>query len=149
VTFADDVASHISTNYTAGIKSTGMVFDNIEDKTGAQWNQVSGFDIVMVIDQTATLNPAGWGHVDAMEAATIKVWARVKGASANVKDRLKVIMDEVEHVLHWFNHKISGYTFHHCTSRFDGSDKDAIAFVGKPEAYGVMTVIANKNGRTA
>ena len=149
MTFADDVASHISTNFTAGTKSAGMIFDNIEDKTSAQWGQTGGLDVVMVIDQTATINEAGWGHVNAFEAATIKIWARIKGASANVKDRLKVIMDEVEHTLHWFNHKISGYTFHHCSSRFDGSDKDAISHSGHPEAYGVLTVVARKNGRTA
>jgi len=149
MTFADDVASHLSTNYTAGLKSAGMVFDNIEDKTSAQWQQSGGFDVVQVIDQTATLNPGGWGHLDVMEAADVRVYARVLSGSATMKERLDVIMDEVEHTLHWHNHPISGYSFHLCTSRRDGSDKDVVNRAGHPEAYGFMTFIGYKNGRTA
>jgi hypothetical protein len=149
MTFADGVASHLTTHFTAGLKSAGMVFDNIIDKTNAQWDQTGSFDIVQVIDQVATLHPGGWGHVERRETADLRIFARVKGASANVKDRLLVIMDEVEHVLHWYNHPISGYSFHQCTSRWDGSDKDVVNRSGQPQAYGMMTFVAWKHGRTA
>ena len=149
MTFADDVATHLSTNYTAGLKSAGMVFDNIEDKTDAQWQQSGAVDVVMVIEQPHTLTPLGWGHVDQTEHATIKVWARVLNGAATMKERLDVVMDELEHVMHWTNHAIAGYTFHYCASRFDGSDKDRLVSAAKKEAYGVMTFLAFKNGRSA
>ena len=146
---ADDVASHLSTNFTAGTKSTGMIFDNIVDKTDAQWKQAGAVDVVMVIEQPYTLREAGWGHVDQAEAYTVKVWARVLSGSATLKERLEVILDEVEHTLHWKNHAMSGYTFHMATGRVDGSDKDQVVSAAHPQAYGTLTMIALKTGRTA
>jgi len=149
MTFADDVASHLTTNFAAATKSTGMIFDNIIDKTTAQWQQAGALDVVMVIEQPHTLTPSGWGHVDQVEACTLKVWARVKGSSADLKSRLDVIMDELEHTLHWKNHAISGYTFHAATGRFDGTDKDEATSAAHPQAYGTLTFIAYKTGRLA
>ena len=110
MTFADDVAAHINTHFAAAAKPA--IIDNWYDQTMKARQKWGNNDIILVLEHPRAMDPVGVAHENTTFIADVYVHARKKGASANIKARLVVIMDEVKHVLHCENHLIAGYTNH-------------------------------------
>lgn len=139
MTIADDVAAHISTNFTVGLKTTGMIFDALIDRP----KEVTGsaatrYDMVLVENLDESYTPAGWGHEDSNVGCAVRVWARVPVAAEDMKARLKVIVDEVRHTLNSHNHALSGYTWHHARQANYHIDKEKISAPNRAEGYAVL-----------
>lgn len=149
MTFADDVATHLDTHYAAAAKPA--IIDNWYDQTQKDREKWGNNDIILVLEHPRAMEAVGVAHKNTLYIADVYVWARKKGASANIKARLIVIMDEVEHVLHSENHLIAGYTSHAATVYRDDSDKEKLVSLAPPipagEAFGRLSFVAYKKGR--
>lgn len=148
MTLADDLASHLSTNFDASKKTTGMIFDSLYDRpreaTGAA---ATRYDMVLVEELDDDYQPAGWSHENISRGALVRVWARVLNGEADMKARLDTIVDEARHVLNSQNHLLSGYTYHYAHRVNYHISKEKINTPNREEGYAVLLWTGYKNGR--
>ena len=160
--YADDVAKHLTDNYAG--KSAGQLFLNnalvsISGKhpvrtmtyvTGGAITNIGALDIVLVREQDHPDTAAGWGHVDETFNATLFVYARVVDATdTTVIARLQTIIEEIKHTMNWYNHAMSGFTYHMATHWLNTSHDNATQDSGAPEALARVHVRGTISGGAA
>lgn len=149
--FADDVASHINTNWNtdSGNRPKPDLIDNFLDKTWETINKSYGRDkdVCLVLDDDEETRPFGWSLVRQIYRATIFLYAKsTAGTPSTVKGRLEALMDQVEHVLDSRNHRISGYTFHHITTIRITTDQGDRSKTPKHERAQMTFIAYKKSG---
>ena len=149
--FADDVASHIDTNWDtdSGNRPKPDLLDNFLDNTWETINKSygKGKDVLLVLDDDEENRPFGWSLVRKIYRATIFIYARsAAGTPSTYKGRLEALMDQIEHCLDSRNHLISGYTYHQVTNMRITTDQGDRNKLPKQERAQMTFIAYKKSG---
>ena len=148
MTFADDLASHISTNWSGAVTAAGLI-DSYTDQPEAAYADNAGLDVILVLEANPhhRLDPLGTTHQHETITWQVHLWART---TADLKARLVVMVNEARHVCHSNNHALTGYSWHrpvHAEYHLDKRTLNEPSAKRGPEAKAVILVEGYKNGR--
>ena len=144
--FADDVASHIDSNWNEDSGNNPKPSSIVNALDAPRWD-TEGLheDRILLHSETLGNSVAGLGHENKAYSLVVRVWAATTdGTASSVKERLEIMRAEVEHVLNSKNHLISGFTLHYCRDWRNLSDGYNAKLSKGAKAVGEYTLVAFK-----